>query len=215
MMTSSKVRAPHADRAERSENGAASIGRGPGARYYGNPGRISDLLSPRRRRSILHGRRTATLPGSAGGRAGVCRRYAGVRAGAGAEIGRAARARLDVAVSLGTVPVVVHRPVVPVLSRRLRRTVAAVVVHLAVRPAVLRLLFPLVHVVRVLRPAAAAAARLLLLHLGLFLLLHPLVFGAPVLEPHFDLRTRYVRRVKLLLYVKSKNHFIIHCIGTL
>lgn len=96
--------------------------------------------------------------------------------------------RLDFAVGLGTVPVVVQRPVFSVLSRGQRRpftAAAAVMVHLAVRPAVLRLLFPLVDVMRVL--LATAAARLLLLSLGLFFLLHSLVFGAPVLEPDFNL----------------------------
>lgn len=94
--------------------------------------------------------------------------------------------RLNVAIRLGTVAVVVHRrPVVPVLSGLRRALAATIMVHLAVRPAVLRLLFPLVHVVRILR----ATAGLLLLHFSLLFLLHALVFGAPVLEPDFDLRT--------------------------
>lgn len=78
-----------------------------------------------------------------------------------------------------------HRPVVPVLSRGQGRPFtanSAVMVHLAFRPAVLRLLFPFVHVVRVLLPAG-------LLRFGVFFLLHPLVLRAPVLEPNFDLRT--------------------------
>lgn len=94
--------------------------------------------------------------------------------------------RSDVAIRFGTVSVVVHRPVVPVL-RRMRWTLA-IMVHFAVWSAVLGLLLPLVNVMWVFR-APTAATRLLLLDLGFFFLLHSLVLCAPVLEPDLNLRT--------------------------
>lgn len=51
-------------------------------------------------------------------------------------------------------------------------------------------------------PAASSAARLLL-GLGLFLLLHPLVLRSAILEPHFYLRFRQRQRLRQLLPLRA------------